>query len=106
MTADKQSGPAVFRVIDALDAPYQGQILRLRLQTGRAPTLKEMKGGSFTATSPQGEETRVTVVAFSTIGGKPSQSRFQRTGRVDVVAVPENGATPVALRWTLTGPSR
>lgn len=106
MTAEKQSGPTVFRVIDALDAPFNGQILRLRLQDGKTPSLKTMKDGTFTARSPNGEEARVRIVAFSIIGGKPSQARFDRTGRVDVVAVPDNGATPVALRWTLTGPSR
>lgn len=104
MTAEKQSGPPVFRVIDAMKAPYQGQILRLRLQGGRTPTLKEMKGGTFTARSPDGHEAQVRVVNFSTIGGKPNQARFQRTGRVDVVALGENGQAPVAIQWTLTGP--
>lgn len=105
MTADRQSGPPVFRVIDAMDAPYQGQILRLRLQSGRAPALKAMKGGAFTARSPGGDEVTVKVMNFSTIGGKPSQSRFERTGRVDVVSVSENQSTPVSIKWTLTGPS-
>ena len=106
MKAEKQSGPTVFRVVDALDAPFNGQILRLRLQDGKTPSLDRMKGGTFTARSPDGEEALVRIVAFSIIGGKPSQARFERTGRVDVVAVPENGGPPVALRWTLTGPSR
>ena len=106
MTPEKQSGPPVFRVIDAMKAPYRGQILRLRLQSGRTPTLKEMKGGTFTARSPAGEEATVEVVSFSTIGGKPSQGRFERTGRIDVVAVGDDGAPPIALRWTLTGPGR
>lgn len=105
MTAEKQSGTPVFRVIDALDAPYKGQILRLRLQTGQTPTLKSMKGGTFTATSPDGDEVKLTVMSFSLIGGKPSQSRFERTGRLDVVAVSENGSAPVSLQWTLTGPA-
>jgi len=105
MTAERQSGAPVFRVIDAMDAPYQGQILRLRLQSGRAPSLKAVKGGAFTARSPKGEEAEVKVMNFSTIGGKPSQSRFERTGRVDVVAVSEQRSTPVAIKWTLTGPS-
>ena len=35
---------AVFRVLDALDAPHGGSILRLRLQEGDAPSIKEIKG--------------------------------------------------------------
>lgn len=105
MTAEKQSEAPVFRVVDALDAPYEGQILRLRLQSGRTPVLKEMKGGTYTATSPEGDQVKLKVINFSLIGGKPTQARFERTGRVDVVAVSENGSAPVSLRWTLTGPA-
>lgn len=106
MTPEKQSGPTVFRVIDAMDAPFKGQILRLRLQAGKTPTLKEVKGGTFTARSPEGDESRVKVMGFSTIGGKPNQARFERTGRLDVLAVSENGAEPIGIRWLLTGPTR
>lgn len=105
MSSDKQTGAPEFRVIDALDAPHFGQILKLRLVSGRTPALREIKGSLFKARSPSGQETTVRVVGFSLIGGKTSQARFARTGRIDVVAMGENGAQPVSLRWTLTGPA-
>lgn len=105
MTPDQQGGTPRFRVIDALDAPHFGQILRLRLQSGATPLLKAMKGGRFTARSPEGAEVTVRVMGFSTINGKPNQGRFARTGRVDVVATLEDESRKVATRWTLTGPS-
>ena len=102
MTPDKQTGTPVFRVIDAMAGPHAGQILKLRLVSGGTPTLKEIKGGQFKAKSPDGQEAAVRVVAFSLIGGKPSQARFARTGRVDVVAMGEDPAQPISPRWTLT----
>lgn len=103
MTTDKQTGTPVFRVIDAMDGPHSGQLLKLRLVSGGTPTLKEIKGARFRAKSPGGQEVTVRVVAFSLIGGKPSQARFARTGRVDVVAMGEDPTQPISLRWTLTG---
>lgn len=105
MTAEQQSGTPVFRVIDAIDAPYFGQILKLRLLSGRTPTLKEIKGGSFKALSPKGEEATMQVTTFSMINGKPNQARFARTGRVDVIAEAEGEGPKVSLQWTLTGPA-
>lgn len=105
MSSDKQTGTPEFRVIDAFDAPHFGQILKLRLVSGRTPSLSEIKGSRFKAMSPDGQEATVRVVAFSMIGGKTSQARFARTGRVDVVAMGENGGPSVSLRWILTGPA-
>ena len=105
MTPDQQEGTPVFRVIDALDAPYYGQILRLRLLSGRTPSLKEIKGGTFRARSPKGDETTVRASNFPMINGKPNQDRFSRTGRVDVVATSQAEAPKVGLQWTLSGPS-
>ena len=104
MSPDKQTGAPVFRVIDAMDAPYSGQILRVRLSGGRTPPLKEIKGSRFKARAPEGTETSVMVQTFSMIGGKPSDARFNRTGRLDLVVVQDPGEPPVGLRWTLTGP--
>ena len=33
-----------FRVLDAMDAPHGGRILRLRLQSGEAPSIGELRG--------------------------------------------------------------
>lgn len=104
MAPDKQAGRPVFRVIDAMDAPHKGRILRVRLAGGKTPSLKEIKGARLRAASPNGTETTVEVTAFSTIGGKPSDARFSRTGRLDLVVAQDPGEPPVGLRWTLSGP--
>lgn len=95
----------MFRVINAMDAPYFGQVLRLRLVSGRTPALKEVKGSRFKGTSPEGEEGTVKITAFPLIGGKPSQARFARTGRLDVIAESEGPGAKVEIQWTLTGPA-
>ena len=103
MTTQQQTGTPVFRVIDAMDGPHAGQLLKLRLVSGGTPALKEIKGGRFRAKSPGGQEVVVRVVAFSLVGGKPSQARFARTGRLDVLAMGEDPTHPISPRWTLTG---
>lgn len=65
-----------------------------------------LKGARFRAVSPDGQEERtVTIRDFAVFGGKPSDDRLARTGRVDV-QVDEEGedAGPVSLRWELVGP--
>jgi hypothetical protein len=104
MSPDKQTGVPVFRVIDAMEAPYSGRILRVRLTDGKTPSLRDIKGSRFHARAPDGTETTVRVDAFSTIGGKPSDARFTRTGRLDLVVSQDPGEPPVELRWSLTGP--
>lgn len=90
----------VFRVLDAMDAPHSGRILRLRLQSGEAPPVKSLKGSEMRATSPEGDVCRVRVLGFAMFGGKPSNERFTRTGRVDV-HVEELEGGPVGLRWEI-----
>jgi hypothetical protein len=46
-----QSGVA-FRVLDAMDAPHSGRILRLRLQSGEAPSIKSLWASPSSAESP------------------------------------------------------
>ncbi len=105
MPSERKKGTPVFQVIDAMSAPYVGQILRVRLASGKTPSLREIKGSRLKARSPEGEETTVRVLAFSMIGGKPSEARFGRTGRLDLVVDQDPGETPVGLRWRLEGPS-
>jgi len=104
MSPEKQAGKPAFRVVDAMDAPHAGRILRIRLTGGGTPSLREMKGARLQARGPDGTEVSVKVQAFSTIGGKPSEARFKRTGRLDLVVTQEPGEPPVGLRWSLTGP--
>lgn len=92
---------ARFLVLDAMDAPNGGQILRLRLQSGEAPPLRAMKGARLAARSPRGGNTAdVKVKGFALFGGRPSDARLSRTGRVDVHVQPEPGSQhPVGLKW-------
>lgn len=92
-----RSGVA-FRVLDAMDAPHSGRILRLRLQSGEAPPVKSLKGSEMRATSPEGDVCRFRVLGFALFGGKPSNERFARTGRVDV-HVEELEGGPIGLQW-------
>lgn len=92
---------ARFLVLDAMDAPDGGQILRLRLQSGEAPSLRSLKGARLAARSPRGQNTaEVRVKGFVLFGGRPSDARLTRTGRVDVHVHPDGGnAERVGLKW-------
>lgn len=96
--ATTRSG-VVFRVLDAMDAPHTGRILRLRLQSGEAPSIKSLRGSTLRAVSPDGDECRVHVLGFAAFGGKPSDERLARTGRVDVQVEELDETGPVGLRW-------
>lgn len=60
----------------------------------------------FLASGPDGEEDRVKVGGFALFGGRPSDARLIRTGRVDVILDQESGGNGEAIgrRWTLSGP--
>jgi len=91
---------ARFLVLDALAAPYGGQILRLRLQSGDAPPLRSLKGARVEATGPRGQTAHGEVKGFALFGGQPGEERFRRTGRVDVhVKLDSNAQEPIGLRW-------
>ena len=90
-----------FRVLDAMDAPHSGRILRLRLQSGEAPSIKSLKGSEMRATGPDGATCRFKVLGFAVFGGKPSNERLARTGRIDV-HVEELEGGPVGLQWEAT----
>lgn len=89
----------VFTVLDAMDAPHTGRILRLRLQSGEAPRVRSLKGADLLASSPDGRECRVRVKGFALFGGKPSNDRLARTGRVDLHVEELGPDGPVDLRW-------
>ncbi|MBM4182935.1 MAG: hypothetical protein FJ207_01785 [Gemmatimonadetes bacterium] len=99
-TATKRG--VVFRVLDAMDAPHSGRILRLRLQSGEAPSIRSLKGAELRAVSPTGHERRVKVIGFALFGGKPSDTRLARTGRIDVHVEESGEGDPVGLRWEVT----
>lgn len=98
---------ATFRVLDALDGPHGGRILRLRLQSGEPPSIRNLKGARMRATSPDGSVQRhFTVDGFAVFGGRPSDERLARTGRLDVHVTEEAapGDPPITLRWEVSGP--
>ena len=98
MATNQGTRHPTFRVLDAMDAPHGGRIVRLRLQSGEAPSIGSLKAARLRATSPDGKSTTLTVRGFAVFGGKPSDERLARTGRVDLHVDEENGP-PVGLRW-------
>lgn len=106
MAATTQGTRMVFRVIDAMDLPHTGRMIRLRLQTGHPLPIRQIRGGRFLATSPSGEVETLQVMGFATVGGRPSDGRFTRTGRLDLLVTLEDGdARPrVTTRWEVSGP--
>jgi hypothetical protein len=92
----------VFRVLDAMDGPHSGRILRLQLQSGEAPPVRSLVGAEMEAVSPSGEKRRLRVQGFALFGGKPSDDRLARTGRVDVHVEQLGEGDPVGLRWEVT----
>jgi hypothetical protein len=101
-TGTATGGGVVFRVLDAMDAPHTGRILRLRLQAGEAPSPKALKGARVRAIAPDGRERMARVVGFALVGGKPSAARLARTGRLDVHVVEEGDGPPISLQWEVT----
>jgi len=100
-TATTTGRGVVFKVLDAMDAPHTGRILRLRLQSGEAPTVKSLRTARLRATSPDGRVCNARVTGFALFGGHPTDERLARTGRVDV-QVEEEGDGPIGLQWEIT----
>lgn len=85
-----------------MNAPNTGRILRLRLQGGEAPSVRNLRGARIRATAPDGRTCEAQVTGFALIGGKPSDERLARTGRVDVHVQEADGQGPIGLRWEVT----
>lgn len=94
---------AEFMVTDAMKAPHGGWILRLRLESGEAPSIRQLKKGALIARSPEGEERRVRIKGFPLFAGTPSDERLASTGRlqIHVADAEEDAATPLAHAWRL-----
>jgi hypothetical protein len=91
----------LLRVIDALDHPHGGRILRTRLAGDAVPALGELKGARFRARSPEGDERSIRVLGFPITGGKPSSRRIRETGRVDLHVEEAGEGVSVGLQWEL-----
>jgi hypothetical protein len=97
----QQTRGAVFKVVDALNAPHGGRILRLRLEDGTAPSIRDLRGAHLRAVSPDGVQRDVRVEGFPLFGGRPSDDRLARSGRIDVHVQDEDGGggPPIGLLW-------
>lgn len=102
----KTRSAAVFKVLDAMDHPHGGRILRLRLQEGDPPSVGELKKAQLRAVSPGGDEQIVKVLGFAALGGKASDSRLARTGRADVHIESKDaeGGPEVEIGWSVSCP--
>ena len=101
-----QTQKPAFLVVDAMDAPHRGRVVRLRLQGGQPPGLRDLKGAVLEARSPDGEIETLRVTGFFLPGGRPSESRLTRTGRIDLLVELEGGSERprVSSQWEISGP--
>jgi len=105
MTDVKEALGTTLLVVDALDHPHGGRILRVRVTDGEAPSIRSLRGSVLEAVSPRGEESAVRVVGFPLFGGKPTDSRAQATRRLDLIVEPAGDGMPVGLRWEIRIPA-
>ena len=105
MSPASRSHKTVFKVLDVLDAPHGGRLLKLRLQSGETPTIRELRGARMRAQSPDGETTCACAIeSFALFGGRSPDERLARTGRVDVVIASGEEEDQIGLTWHLSGP--
>jgi len=90
---------AIFRVLDAMEAPYGGWFLKLRFEAGDAPTIRELKSANLSVSSPDGATSfEVKVQGFP-------DDRLHRTGRVDIhVALLDGSGRAIGPKWKVAGP--
>ena len=106
MANQRQAHDIVFRVVDAIRHPHGGYILRLRLDRGDPPAVRQLKGSEWVVfPEDERDRSRIRLDDFAAIGGEVTDERFKRTGRLDVhVTVLEEGEEPIDLRWEVAGP--
>ena len=105
-TQGHDGGALRFKVVNVLDVPSRGVLLRLRLVEG-SPSLRELgPGRRLLLRSPSGEEREVRVLDFSVTGGRATQSRLERMRELDVIVASEDawsGGRPVRIGWSVVG---
>jgi hypothetical protein len=97
-----KQGQTELKVIDAMDHPHGGRILRLRLLEGSPPTVRGLKGATLRAVGPRGEERSARVLGFPLFYGRVSDARIRDTGRIDVHVEEEGSGDPISLTWRVT----
>lgn len=91
-------------VVDAMNGPHGGRILRLRQLAGDPLSVRNLRGARLRARSPQGHERTCTVDHFALFGGRVSDQRLARTGRIDVAVLDDpttDDVPPIGLRWQI-----
>lgn len=95
-----------FTVVNVMDVPLRGVLLRLRLQEG-VPSLRELgPGRRLLLRSPAGEEREVRVLDFSVTGGRATQSRLERMRELDVIVARDDAwsdGRPIRIGWSVVG---
>lgn len=95
------TGQTSLKVIDVLDHPHGGRILRLRLLDGPAPTVRSLRGATLQARGPRGQERPIRVLGFPVTGGKVSDGRIRESGRIDLHIEEEGEGVPLDLAWVV-----
>jgi hypothetical protein len=105
MSVASRSHKTVFKVLDAMDAPHGGRLLKLRLQSGDTPTVRELRGARMQAKSPDGEKTcTFSIDSVALFGGRAPDERLARSGRIDVQIKDGRDTGMVGLTWLVSGP--
>lgn len=97
----RTSRATVLKVVDALDHPHGGRILRTRILEGEPPTKRELKGAGLRAISPEGVERKARVLGFPVFGGQVSDARIRETSRVDLHVEEDGDGAPISLTWEI-----
>ncbi len=100
-TPSEQARATVLKVVDALDHPHGGRILRTRVLEGAPPTKGALQGAKLRAVSPEGGERTARVLGFPVFGGKVSDARIRKTARVDLHVEEEGEGPAISLTWEL-----
>lgn len=106
MAGKSEIHKATFKILDAMDQPHGGRVLKLRFQAGETPSLSELRSARMQARAPGGEPSCIVrLESFALFGGKPSDERLARTGRIDVHVSPvEGNYDAIGAKWELSGP--
>ena len=67
----------------------------------KRPLSGELRGARLRAVSPDGDSAILNVRGFAVFGGRPSDDRLARSGRIDLHVDRAVDGTPVGPRWEI-----
>jgi hypothetical protein len=79
-------------VSDVVDVPYRGQMLRLKVVSGKANAADLAAGKRLRVRGPAGEHV-VRIVDHGITGGKVTQARLDKYGEFDALIKPDDGSS-------------